>query len=62
MNAGAPIANQHFILIFSALKDAEDEEFKSIIMQIYEGWRTVKGEGSNISIIQILARVDSEYK
>jgi len=49
-------------LFFSALKEAEDEEFKSIIMRLYEGCRTGNGEGLNMSIIQLLARADSEYK
>jgi hypothetical protein len=62
MNAGAPITNRHYILVFSALKEVEDEEFKSIMMQFYEGWRTGNGEGSNRSTIQLLARADSEYK
>jgi hypothetical protein len=32
------------------------------MMRLYEGWRTGKGEGANITIIQLLARADSEYK
>jgi hypothetical protein len=28
MNVGSPITNQHFIIIFSALKEASEEEFK----------------------------------
>jgi hypothetical protein len=55
MAAGASITNQHYILIFSSLKETNDEEFKSIIMQLYEGWRTGKGDGANISIMQLLA-------
>jgi len=61
-NAGSPIMNQHFILIFSALKEASEEEFKLTIMKLYEGWRTGRGDGANISILQPLARADSEYK
>ncbi len=62
MNAGSPITNQHFILIFSALKETFEDEFKLTMMRLYEGWRTGKGEGANITIIQLLARADSEYK
>jgi hypothetical protein len=29
---------------------------------LYEGWRTGKGDGANISILQLLPRADSEYK
>jgi hypothetical protein len=54
--------NQHFILIFPALKEASEEEFKLTIMKLYEGWSTGRGEGANISILQLLARADSEYK
>jgi len=61
-NAGSPIMNQHFILIFSALKEASEEEFKLTIMKLYEGWSTGRGDGANISILQPLARADSEYK
>jgi len=28
----------------------------------YEGWRTGKGNGANINILQLLTRADSEYK
>jgi hypothetical protein len=62
MSAGNQPTNQHFILIFSALKDVEQDEFKMIIMKLYEGWRTGKGEGADIMVIQLLARADSEYK
>jgi hypothetical protein len=31
-------------------------------MLLYEGWRIEKGEGTGISILQLLARADSEYK
>jgi hypothetical protein len=54
--------NQHFILIFSALNEVEQDELKLIILKLYEGWRTGQGEGSNITVIQLLARADSEYK
>jgi hypothetical protein len=62
MSAGIQPTNQHFILIFSALKEVEQDEFKMIIMKLYEGWRTGQSEGANISIIQLLAKADSEYK
>lgn len=62
MNAGSPITNQHFILIFSALKETTEYEFKLTMMRLYEGWCTCKGEGANITIFQLLARADSEYK
>jgi hypothetical protein len=62
INAGSPVTNQHFILIFSALKESLEDEFKLIIMQLYDGWRKGQGEGANITIMQLLARADSEYK
>jgi hypothetical protein len=31
-------------------------------MQLYDGWRKGQGEGANITIMQLLARADSEYK
>ena len=62
MSAGHQPTNQHFILIFSALKEAEQDEFKLIIMKLYEEWRIGQGEGANITVIQLLAKADSEYK
>ncbi len=62
MNAGSPVTNQHFILVFSALKESEEDEFKLIIMRLYEGWRTGKSEGADITMLQLLARADTEYK
>jgi hypothetical protein len=62
MSAGIQPTNQHFILIFSALKEVEQDEFKLIIMKMYEEWRVGKGEGANITVIQLLAKADSEYK
>jgi outer membrane murein-binding lipoprotein Lpp len=32
------------------------------MMHLYEGWHTGKGEGANITIIQLLAHANSEYK
>jgi hypothetical protein len=62
INAGSPITNQHFILIFSALKESLEDEFKLIIMQLYDSWHRGQGEGANITIMQLLAKADSEYK
>jgi hypothetical protein len=62
INAGSPVTNQHFIIIFSALKESAEDEFKLIIMQLYEGWRKVTGDGANLTILQLLAKADSEYK
>lgn len=62
MSTGLQPTNQHFILIFSSLKEVEQDEFKLTIMKLYEGWRTGSGEGSNITILQLLARANSEYK
>jgi hypothetical protein len=62
MSAGLQPTNQHFILIFSALKEVEQDEFKLTIMKLYENWRTGQGDGANITVIQLLARADSEYK
>jgi hypothetical protein len=31
-------------------------------MRLYKGWWTGRGEGSNITIIQLLAHADSEFK
>jgi hypothetical protein len=55
MSAGNQPTNQHFILIFTALKKVEQDEFKLIIMKLHEGWCTSQGEGSNITVIQLLA-------
>jgi hypothetical protein len=55
MSAGNQPTNQHFILIFTALKEVEQDEFKLIIMKLHEGWCTSQGEGSNITVIQLLA-------
>jgi hypothetical protein len=49
-------------LIFSALKESLEDEFKLIIMQLYDSWRRGQGDGANITIMQLLARADSEYK
>jgi hypothetical protein len=62
MSAGNQPTNQHYILIFSALKEVEQDEFKLIIMKLYEGWRTGQGEGADITVLQLLANADSEYK
>jgi hypothetical protein len=62
MSAGNQPTNQHYILIFSALKEVEQDEFKLIIMKLYEGWRTGQGEGADITVLQLLAKADSEYK
>jgi hypothetical protein len=60
--AGLEPTKQHFILVFSALKEIEEEEFKLIIMKLYQEWRSGKGDGANISMLQLLACADSEYK
>jgi hypothetical protein len=41
--AGQQPTKQHFILVFSALKEAEETEFNLIIMQMYKEWRSGKG-------------------
>jgi hypothetical protein len=45
---------QHFIIIFSALKEAEHNEFKLFIMKLYAEWRKGAGEGATITVIQSL--------
>jgi hypothetical protein len=40
----------------------EQNEFKLIIMKLYEGRRTRQGEGADITVLQLLAKADSEYK
>jgi hypothetical protein len=62
MSAGNQPTNQHFNLIFSALKEVEQDKFKLVVMKLYEGWRTSQGEGANITVIQLIARADSKYK
>jgi hypothetical protein len=62
MNAGSPVTNQHFILFFLALKALEEDEFKLIHMQLYERWQTGESEGADISMLQLLARADTEYE
>jgi hypothetical protein len=36
MGAGQQPTKQHFILVFSALKEVEEEEFKMIFMKYYQ--------------------------
>jgi hypothetical protein len=62
MSAGLQPTSQHFILIFSALKEVEQDEFKLTIMKLYENWRTGQGDGADFTILKLLARADSEYK
>jgi hypothetical protein len=44
------------------LKEAEHDEFKLFIMQLYTEWRKGAGEGATITVLQLLAKADSEYK
>jgi hypothetical protein len=62
MGAGQQPTKQHLILVFSTLKTVEEEEFKLIIMKLYQEWRYENGEGARLTILQLLARADSEYK
>jgi hypothetical protein len=62
IGAGLQTTKQHFIIIFSALKEAEHDEFKLFIMQLYTEWRKGAGEGATITVLQLLAKADSEYK
>jgi hypothetical protein len=62
IGAGQQPSKQHFILVFSALKEAEESEFNLIIMKLYQEWRTGAGEGSRLTMLQLLAKADSEYK
>jgi hypothetical protein len=62
MGAGQQPTKQHFILVFSALKEAEEAEFNLIIMKLYQEWRSGKGDGAKLTMLQLLAKADSEYK
>jgi hypothetical protein len=62
MSAGLQPTNYHFILIFAYLKEVEQDAFKLTIMKLYEGWHTGSGTGANITVLQLLARANSEYK
>jgi hypothetical protein len=62
MSAGLQPTNQHYILIFSALKEVDQDEFKLTIMKLYEGCHTGSGEASSITVLQLFTRADSEYK
>jgi hypothetical protein len=62
MGAGQQPTKQHFIFVFSALKEVEEEEFKLIIMKLYQEWRSGTGDGANLTMLQLLARAGSEYK
>jgi hypothetical protein len=62
IGAGQQPSKQHFILVFSALKEAEEAEFNLIIMKLYQEWHTGAGEGSRLTMLQLLAKADSEYK
>ncbi len=48
--------------MFSALKEVEEAEFNLIIMKLYQEWRTGTGEGSRLTMLQLLAKADSEFK
>jgi hypothetical protein len=62
IGAGLQPTKQHFILIFLALKEAEEAEFNLIIIQLYKEWRSGTGEGARLTLLQLLAKVNSEYK
>ncbi len=62
ISAGLQPTKQHFIIIFSALKEAEHDEIKLFIMKLYAEWRKGAGEGATITVLQLLAKADSEYK
>jgi len=62
MGAGQQPTKQHFILVFSALKAVEEDEFKLIIMKLYQEWRSGKSKGATLTLLQLLARADSKYK
>jgi hypothetical protein len=62
MRAGQQLTKQHFILVFSALKEVEEEEFKMIFMKFYQEWYSGKGDGSKLSMLQVQVKADSEYK
>jgi hypothetical protein len=62
MGAGQQPTKQHFIFVFSALKQLEEAEFKLIIMKLYQEWRSGTGDGVSLTMLQLLVRADSEYK
>jgi hypothetical protein len=62
IGAGQQPTKQHFILVFSALKEVEEAEFNLIIMKLYQEWRTGTSEGSRLTMLQLLAKADSEFK
>jgi hypothetical protein len=62
MGAGQQPTKQPFILVFSALKAVEEDEFKLIIMKLYQEWRSGKSKGATLTLLQLLARADSKYK
>ncbi len=62
IGAGQQPTKQHFIQVFSALKEAEEAEFNLIIVKLYQEWRSGKGDGAKLTLLQLLAKADSEYK
>ncbi len=62
MGAGQQPTKQHFILVFSALKSVDKEEFKLIIMKLSQEWRSGVRQGARLTMLQLIAQADSEYK
>jgi DUF438 domain-containing protein len=62
IGAGLQPTKQHFILVYSALKDTDEAEFNLIIIQLLKEWRSGTVEGSRLTMLQLLAKVESEYK
>lgn len=59
--SGGTITHTHWIHLMSALEEAHSERFRLQIIEWNKNWRKQSGEGSNWTILQFLAKADSEY-
>jgi len=55
------ITHTHWIHLMSALEESHTERFRLQIIDWNKNWRKQSGEGSNWTILQFLAKADSEY-
>jgi hypothetical protein len=61
MGSGGQISHTHWIRIQEALEEAFTEKFRLQIMEWSKNWRKQSGEGHDWTMMQFLAKVDSEY-
>jgi hypothetical protein len=59
--SGGAITHTHWIHLMSALEESYTERFRLQVIEWNKNWRKQSGEGSNWTILQFLAKADSEY-